>query len=338
MLANHYLDKLSGNSYNAYYAIDSAVRAYRADCLLYGVTPDEANNAVKYYMYDNPDAWYCDLQFIRVQPEASGSRVIFRYNEYNDSRFNEKLREITDYVDSRTNNYSTDYDIVKAVYDYFTANIRGDDEAFCAFNSLDTSNDRAVEEYLDKYASCFSAYGAIVEKKAVCMGMSAAFKLVLDRYRVDAISVPGLYDDLPHMMNAVEIDGERYYVDVSKGLQSDNFKMTKYDYFLVGDEMISTYFVSDEQLGCVMSQNNYFLKNKLYFCEGHSLRKYLNSVSFKRCSGEIRFLYAGKGLDDDRLEKMIGDIFSVRCGNEYEIVGYVVENGAGNCLLRKKEG
>ena len=338
MLTNYYLDKLTGNAYNSYYAIDSAVRSYSHDCMLYGVSAEDAKHLVKCYTYENPDAWYCDLQFVGIQSEPSGTRILFQYNEYNASDFNDKLREITDYVDSHTNNYSSDYDIIKVVYDYFCANMSGDDEALCSYNSLNTSDTNAVAGYLEKYGKSFSAYGAIVEKKAVCMGLAAAFKLVLDRYRVDVMSVDGTYDGLPHMLNAVEIDGERYYVDVSRGLQIDGFKMTKYDYFLVGDELISTYFTSNEQLGCVTSKNNYFVKNKLYFREGYPLRRYLNSVSFKRCSGEIRFMYAGKGLDDDRLQDMIDDIFSVRCGNEYEVVGYIVENGVGNCLLRKKEG
>jgi hypothetical protein len=337
MLEKYYLNTLSGDAYNAYYAIDSAVRSYRSDCMLYGIGTEEADLVVKCYMYDNPDVWHCNLYLVRVGSEASGTRVFFNYNDYNASDFNDKLRQITDYVDSHTDNYSSDYDIVKTVYDYFTKNMRANDDAQCAFGRLDTSNDGAIGEFVEKYGYCFSAYGAIVKREAVCMGFSAAFKLVLDRYRVDTMCVPGMVENIPHMMNAVEIDGERSFVDVSRGLCRDDFKMTMYDYFMVGDDRVSKYFTWDEQLGCITSRNNYFLKNGLYFQEGYKLRKYLNSVSFRRVGGEIRFFYAGKGFDDDRLEKMIGDIFSVRCGTEYEIVGYTAEYGIGNCLLKKRE-
>jgi hypothetical protein len=151
MLEKYYLNTLSGDAYNAYYAIDSAVRSYRPDCMLYGIGTEEADLVVKCYMYDNPDVWHCNLYLVRVGSEASGTRVFFNYNDYNASDFNDKLRQITDYVDSHTDNYSSDYDIVKTVYDYFTKNMRANDDAQCAFGRLDTSNDGAIGEFVEKY-------------------------------------------------------------------------------------------------------------------------------------------------------------------------------------------
>ena len=75
----------------------------------------------------------------------------------------------------------------------------------------------------------------------------------------------------------------------------------------------------------------------MLFGDAASLRRYLSSCSFRRVEGEFRFRYNGGKLDDDALQKMLGEILTERCGTEYEIVGYVVENGVGNCLMKKME-
>ena len=113
--------------------------------------------------------------------------------------------------------------------------------------------------------------------------------------------------------------------------------MVRYDMFLVSTERIETYFTPDEAFECVDGEENYFKKNRLVFRDAASLRRYLSSCSYRRVEGKFRFRYSGRHLDDDALQKMLGEILSERCGTEYEIVGYVVENGVGNCLMKRME-
>ena len=55
MLRTYYLDKLQSASYDAYYVMDSAVRSYRSECMLYGLNVEQAREVAKAYTYDNPD-------------------------------------------------------------------------------------------------------------------------------------------------------------------------------------------------------------------------------------------------------------------------------------------
>ena len=337
MLRTYYLDKLSATSYDAYYAVDSAVRAYRRECMLYGLTSEEARAVVAAYTYDNPDVWHCALQFFEVGTEPRGAKVRFFYNDFNESEFRRKMSKITDYLDSRLTSYSSEARVAKLIYDYLCENVEGDTDVLNSYSRLNRENSNDVENFIRNHGASFCAYGAIVNGKAACMGIAAAYKILLDTYRIEAACLPGMYDGIPHMINVLELSGTRALVDVTKGLKQKALPMIRYDYYLVSDERIRNYFIPEEDFGCTCDGLSYFSNKHLVFKDAGALRKYLSSFTYTKTSGDIRFLYAGKALHDDDLEKMIGEIVSPRCGTEYKIVGYVAEHGIGNCKMSKLE-
>lgn len=169
------------------------------------------------------------------------------------------------------------------------------------------------------------------------MGIAAAYKLLLDTYRIEAACVAGEYEGYPHMLNVLEINSERVYVDVSRGLIEKALPMIRYDYYFVDEERIRKYFTPEEDFGCACKTMNYFFKNNLIFKDAVALRKYLSSFSYSNIKGDLRFFYKGSALDDEGLEKIIDEVVASRCGTEYKIVGYVAEHGIGNCKMNKLE-
>ena len=59
----------------------------------------------------------------------------------------------------------------------------------------------------------YSAYGAIVNSKALCEGYSKAMQLLLSRFGITAVSLTGTVKGEGHMWNAVLLDGEWYHLD-----------------------------------------------------------------------------------------------------------------------------
>lgn len=337
MLRRYYCDKLIGRAYDAYCSIENAVRAYQSECMLYGVTAEEARQAAEAFLYDNPDVYYYAGQICDMRQESQGVRVRLNYHQCDDGKFSDALRKITEQLDKKITSYTTDYEVAKLVYEYLVETVEGETEPYQDYLRINPNNHRQQSAFMEKHGTSFSAYGAIVEKRAVCMGVAMAYKLILDRYRVEAACVAGTYQGAPHMMNVVEIEGQRAFVDVSKGLKDKDMPMVRYDMFLMDDKQTKKYFTCNEEFGCDGTCLNYFAKNKLQFKDGFSLRRYLNSFSYQKTKGEIRFFYSGKSLDDTALGKVIGDICPNRCGTEYDFVGYVVENGVGNCMIKKHE-
>ena len=66
-----------------------------------------------------------------------------------------------------------------------------------------------------------TAYGALVDGRAVCEGYTRAFQLLCERLGVGCVSINGTCDDTStvfngnHIWNAVKIDGEWYQTDVT---------------------------------------------------------------------------------------------------------------------------
>ena len=126
-------------------------------------------------------------------------------------------------------------------------------------------------------------------------------------------------------------------MDVTKGFEDAAFPMVRYDVFMMGEQKVRKYFTPQEEVGCVDENINYFSKNGFQFSDGYALRRYLNSFSYEKTGGKVRFYYVGKGLDDRALGKLAGDILPRRCGTEFDYVGCIVEHGVGNAMIKKHE-
>lgn len=120
----------------------------------------------------------------------------------------EAMNEIIDgFVPTGT----TMYDIVKSIHDFV-----------------------AEKAVYDKDAEFrYTAFGALVEGRAVCEGYAEAFKIICDRNGIPCICVTGVGNSEEHMWNYVRMDdGKWYAVDVT---WDDTSKLV-YSYFLVGSE------------------------------------------------------------------------------------------------------
>ena len=107
----------------------------------------------------------------------------------------------------------TDYEKIKAIYDYMCANITYD------YDNL--KND----EYMQKY----SAYAALINKTAVCEGYAVLFYRLALEHGLDARIISGIANGGGHAWNIVKL-GDKYY-----NLDSTwDAPRTEYGYFLKG--------------------------------------------------------------------------------------------------------
>ncbi|MDO5112395.1 MAG: transglutaminase domain-containing protein [Clostridia bacterium] len=121
-------------------------------------------------------------------------------------------------------------EIVLAVHDYLVLHTRYDWDAFWS-----------MYRYRD-YPNAFSAYGALIEKKAVCQGLSLAFMDMLSRLGIPCAIVPSY--TLGHAWNLVYADGGWYHADITRAApavfndpdgDSHLLGQVKHDLFLLSD-------------------------------------------------------------------------------------------------------
>ena len=93
---------------------------------------------------------------------------------------------------------STDQKI-KAIHDYLATH--------CNYDSKSAASDSMTQAH--------TAYGCLVNKKAVCQGYAAAFNLLLTKCKIPSIAVSGYGNGGSHAWNLVKVGSKAYYYDVT---------------------------------------------------------------------------------------------------------------------------
>ncbi len=197
-----------------------------------------------------------------------GVKPTFVANSVAEKVYNEALDILRTYVDESMN----DYQKVTVIYDYLVSHITYDRNALELFNvrsnvrGLNISNARSIInqaisdnpqlksilypylKYTDSDSlykdlsykvsslSAFNIYGAMVNKIAVCDGISSAFKLLCNIEGIECIKVSGLgitsNGSENHAWNKVKIFDEWFVVDATWGRSSG---YVNHRYFLIDE-------------------------------------------------------------------------------------------------------
>lgn len=170
-------------------------------------------NTFSYYDYDG--STYVELFYI-----SSGTTL-----ETQKEKFNEALN---DFVNNATM-YSSEYEREKYVNDYIISNCVYDDEA--AYNNKTQGN-------------VSTAYGVLVDGKAICEGYARAFQLLCNKLGIECVSIAGMTGNVGHEWNCAKIDGNWYQVDVTWNDSQDDF--SNYYYFNLTDEQMYSSHRADD--------------------------------------------------------------------------------------------
>ena len=153
----------------------------------------------------------------------------------------------------------------------------------------------------------YSAYGALVNGKALCEGYSRAMQLLLHHFKIPCTTVTGVAEGEGHMWNQVSIGSKWYNLDVTWNDTSKDF--ISHEYFNLTDKDISLdhtfskdfYELTEEEFQkgtfafnlsrplCESNTNNYFTKLGFVFSEDNvkSLVAYI--IGSKNEMIEVRF-------------------------------------------------
>lgn len=164
----------------------------------------------------------------------------------------------------------SDFDIELAVHDYI-------------IDSCEFANDNEKTEH------AYSAYGVLVDHKAVCEGYAKTAALLLKIEGVDAEIVSGYKshrdDDEDekeknpgHMWNQVYISGTWYNLDTTWDDPDTKYSLDKHYYFNLSDEIFGINHVwnMDEAEPCTLMDMNYFKVKGMYFDNQEDFHAYVD--------------------------------------------------------------
>ncbi|MDE5729343.1 MAG: hypothetical protein K2I20_04120 [Clostridia bacterium] len=211
------------------------------------------------FLMDHPDIFYADLFGVSLSAGVqNGNYVAFLDTSRTDTLYNghintpeavneaiteyeEKLNVVVSGAKAAGDDAKTQIEYVNK---YISDNVEYD---FCT----------TPDGYLPDADYIDTAYGALVNGKAICGGYAKAFKAVLDRLNIPCVCVQGYSCSssdsqyVAHMWNAVKLEGQWYAVDPTW-----NDTTGKNDWLFLGEKAISRDHVEDP----VISSSGYELK------------------------------------------------------------------------------
>ncbi len=193
--------------------------------------------AVYAFVYDFPE--YCSLR-TAVNWQYSGRDVTATVGTWSFSSdpkggsYADDLRAKVNQIASNARSYNSVYSRVKYIHDYLCVNIRYDKGAYYKGNN---TNLLTRSEQMSS-----TAYGALVNGKALCGGYSAAFVMIMRELGYECAYISGTAKG-NHAWNIFKANGNYYYIDITwdDGADSED-EYIRYDYFcLTSEEMGKTH-------------------------------------------------------------------------------------------------
>ena len=221
-------------------------------------TREEAEQLYTAVTWDNPQFFYLGNTY---SYEGYRSGKVDNYNIFclvytmNAQERTEASRQLNDVVSDMLNNLPA----VAADDDFLTEKaLHGQLLDRCSYETETATGDDPIS----RYPSAFTAYGALVEGRAVCEGYARAMQLLLHRAGIEATLVSGTDEkQVAHMWNLVTIDGRNYHLDPT---WNDSGDRPTHSYFnLTTEEILRTHTIDSDNIGvdtCTATEANYYLR------------------------------------------------------------------------------
>jgi len=327
----HHYERLGISEKKCYDKIVLAIENLQNKVVLMGnYSVEDMLRIVKAVSYDYPELFYVNFNLVKIlqglfQTELQINYVFSKFNiSAVKKRTYENIQKVLNLMDVK----GDDSDLVKCrkIHNFLIKNIVYQYEALCDPKS-----------YFDAYTIA----GVFNEKKAVCDGISKAFKFLCDYVGIENVVITGtsslesVGDNVNHAWNIVKINGIYCHIDVTWDMCiSQQCKCNRYDYFLIPDAWIEKDHKYQMLYNCSSITNSYFYNTKVYIESIDQLEKYLSDNILAKRKRKIYFKYKNK-CDEDVVEKfkLLIEKYMARLNVTYSM--YFVNNIEQNIFFVK---
>ncbi|MDE5564079.1 MAG: hypothetical protein K2I93_02895 [Oscillospiraceae bacterium] len=261
------------------------------------ITGDMLDEAYYRVYRENPELFWVS----GYSAEYNSVRADVKVTTLNDAdvstlrQMSQAVESVADSVAAAAMAYPDDYSRLLYVHDYIVEHTVYDEDGAAA-NQSDIG-----------LCSWSTAYGCLVEGKAVCIGYAEAFQLIAQKLGIPCGICTGEAKGVSHAWNYVYTDGAYYWVDVTwddptpENTVPENIKpedttqsYLHHAYFMINDEQLYRTRTVDQDNGmvpvCDRLDNNYYVRN----------RNYLTSYSFSEINSRMSAV-------SDSIEVMFSD-------------------------------
>lgn len=303
---------LNDKEKKAYINIFNKIKEHPEYIRIPSLTNKEFNNVFFAVKNDNPDI-LCFSDSCNMVSFLNASFIQLNYVHDFDkcNKMMSDLNQLTDKIISEMN-VDTDFEKELYIHDYIVRN--------CSY---------------EESTNASSAYGCLIDNKAICSGYSRAAMILLKKAGIECMVISGTgitseNEKISHMWNIVWLNNEAYHLDVTwDDPVSESEDFISHLFFNLTDKQI-TYDHTDLSLNIqsFKSNYNYFEKNGLLFFNFD--KSIANTIAEKLCENikyginfiEIRF------FDDKSYSSAVEKLINNKSFSDelYIIISYLDEN------------
>ena len=216
------------------------------------LTETEIKVAITAYKNDHPEVFWLANVYGRASQDGNTMLYLYSYVSPEECEtmireMNSKVQSIVESIGEEKSEFDRELLAFQAVADH------------CAYDTETASGEA-------KDWQSYTAYGALINGKAVCEGYSRAMQLLLSYLDMECRLIHGTADGAGHMWDLVRVGGDWYHLDATWNDQKD---VVIYDYFNVTDHIIQKDHtigpeldkLSTEEIDAVMQNNGNFNMN-----------------------------------------------------------------------------
>lgn len=252
----HYYSQLTDTEKAAYINIVNTINTSSEVAQVPDIDSDSLQNVTTAVSYDNPHFLWLEKKWT-ITHYASGASIKIPYLYTAEERqiMSDELEDMVDKIMLGLNAAMGDYEKELYFHDYLIKN--------CTYDNYVQSD--------NSYNNSYTAYGALIEGKAVCEGYARAMQLLLKEAGIESFLVPGTAlnqygTTVNHMWNAVKIQSQWYHLDTTwdDPQSADANNAVWHTYFNLSDEEILRDHSYDVKTDCTATSASYYKKNNLH--------------------------------------------------------------------------
>lgn len=289
--ADFYYNLLSENQKKIYSAVARGVSKLDKNILVgkYEIgeveqASKDAKEAINAFLGDHPEVFYMNSEYtISITESVLGKtlKIEIDYTVKNIDELNSQIDSINLALNGILSQVSnmTDFEKELYVHDYLAKNIK-------YFSDFEDENNIP-----DKY---HTIYSAILEKEAVCDGISKAYQLILNMMGIENHLVTGVIGSTPHAWNMVKIEDSWLHVDVTSDKyikdSSENTIEPVHTYFNVNTDFISnTHSIDKKEIlpESTSSDYTYYKKMGAYISSSENFETRVKEIVNKQKDRKI---------------------------------------------------
>ena len=306
MKKEYYFSKLNNQEQQYYTKLLQAIKCgeYTVKAPLF-LDTESLTNVAMAVDFDHPELFYVDFRHLNFSSSHKGTLFQINYT-INKAMRSSVVAEVERHIvaildESKKHNLKSNYEKCRWIHNYLVRNT--------------TYNYDALTQP-DCHSNAFSIIGVLLDKNAVCEGISKVFKLLSNRLGIESIiaygtsSFEGVGSDVAHSWNIVSIDGEFTHIDITWDIGvSAPCKHTRYDYFCLSDKQLKKDHIYKEYPMCSSEELSYFRKRNRVFSSKRQLQEYIEA-ELLRGSKILYFKIEAPNYPPDLLTEKIHSIVS----------------------------